>query len=260
MAVKRPRRPRSHARLSGLRIPRTVIQPRTPDHPPVGPEGAARVQATEAPPTAPEGSEAEAGRPPTVEVLPAVLPAEDTQAVKQPMYSTRGTEPGLRGCWAVSKAGSPCAAPRRGDSEYCNSHSGYGVAEDPAKWGQIGATKYGEIRRRRATLRLALGQVRLNTPRGVLRASAFAQAEAIAAAALSPISDPAASSMQRHSAALALLREVEPQAQLEVSTPLPATPEGVRELSLSALLSIAEEHGIPLPNAAPALVEGSDEG
>jgi hypothetical protein len=66
--------------------------------------------------------------------------------------------------------------------------------------------------------------------------------------------------MQRHSAALALLREVEPEAQVTVTTSLPATPEGVKELSLSALLSIAQEHGLPLPEASSALIEGRDEG
>jgi hypothetical protein len=194
-------------------------------------------------------------------VLPAVPPAEGTEEVKPPTHSVRGTAPGLRGCWALNKQQQPCGAARRADGDYCNAHSGYSaIAEDPAKWSAIGSAKSAENRRRRATLRLALGHTRLSTPRGVLKASAFAQAEAIAAAALSPISDPSASSMQRHSAALALLREVEPEAQVTVTTSLPATPEGVKELSLSALLSIAQEHGLPLPEASSALIEGRNEG
>ena len=74
---------------------------------------------------------------------------------------------------------------------------------------------------------------------------------------MSPILDDSASSTQRHNAALALIREVEPTAQVTVSTPLPSDPEGVKGLPLSALLSIAQEHGItpsqPLPQAIPAL-------
>ena len=190
---------------------------------------------------------------PPAEVLPAVPLAEEREGVKLPVYSTRGTAPGLRGCWAVNKQGEPCGAARRADSDYCGAHSGYGVAEDPAGWSKVGAAKSAENRRRRATLRLALGYTRLNTPRGVLRAATFAQAEAVASAALSPISDPSASSMQRHSAALALIREVEPTAHLEVTSTLPATPEGVEELSFAQLLSLAQEHGLPSVQAIPAL-------
>ena len=190
-------------------------------------------------------------------VLDAVPHAEDVQAVKQPMHSVRGTTPGHRGCWALNKHGDPCGAARRADSDYCNAHTGHGVAEDPAKWGVVGAAKSADHRRRRATLRLALGETRLSTPRGVLRAAVFADAAAVAEAAMSPILDDSASSTQRHNAALALIREVEPTAQVTVSTPLPSDPEGVKGLPLSALLSIAQEHGItpsqPLPQAIPAL-------
>ena len=154
-------------------------------------------------------------------VLPAVPDAEEREGVSLPTHSTRGTAPGLRGCWAVNKQGDPCGAARRADSDYCNAHSGYGVASDPAKFGVIGAARSGEIRRRRATLRLALGPTRLKTPRGMLKASLYAQSEAVVEAAMSPITDQSASSMQRHTAALALLREVEPTAHLEVSAPLP---------------------------------------
>jgi len=177
-------------------------------------------------------------------VLPAVPHAEDAQAVKQPTHSTRGTTPGLRGCWAVNKHGDPCGAARRADGDYCNAHSGYGVAEDPAKWAVVGAARNNEIRRRRATLRLALGETRLNTPRGILRQAVFAQSLAVAEAAMSPITDSAASSMQRHQAAMKLIEVVEPTAQVTVSAPLPDNPEGVDGLSLSALLSLAEAHGL----------------
>jgi hypothetical protein len=32
----------------------------------------------------------------------------------------RGDAPGAKGCWATTKSGAPCAAPRRKDSEYCS--------------------------------------------------------------------------------------------------------------------------------------------
>lgn len=180
-------------------------------------------------------------------VLDAVPLAEEREGVSLPTHSTRGTAPGLRGCWALNKAGEPCGAARRAEGDYCNAHSGYGVAEDPKRWAVVGAAKNNEIRRRRATLRLALGDTRLKTPRGMLKASVYAQSEAVASAAMSPILDASASSMQRHTAALALLREVEPMAQVTVSQPLPDDPEGVEGLSLTALLSLAEQHGIAAP-------------
>jgi hypothetical protein len=185
-------------------------------------------------------------------VLPAVPRAEEREGVSLPTHSTRGTAPGLRGCWAVNKSGDPCAAARRADSDYCNAHSGYGVAKDPAKWAVIGAAKNNEIRRRRAAFRLALGPTRLGTPRGLLKAAVFAQGEAVVEAALSPITDSTAPSGLRHSAALALLREVEPMAQVTVSQPLPDDPEGVDEMSLSALLQLAEAHGLRTTRPLPA--------
>jgi len=182
-------------------------------------------------------------------VLPAVPDAEEREGVSLPTHSTRGTAPGLRGCWALNKAGEPCGAARRADTDYCNVHSGRSaIAEDPTKWARIGAAASADRRRRRATLRLALGPTRLKTPRGMLKASLYAQSEAVVEAAMSPITDQSASSMQRHTAALALLREVEPTAHLEVSAPLPSDPEGVDELSLSALLSLAEAHGLRTPS------------
>ena len=147
----------------------------------------------------------------------------------------------------MNKAGEPCGAARRADGDYCNAHSGHGVAEDPAKWAVVGAARNNEIRRRRATLRLALGPTRLKTPRGMLKASVYAQSEAVVMAALSPIDDPSATSSQRHQAAMALIREVEPTARLEVSAALPDNPEGVEGLSLTALLQLAEAHGIAVP-------------
>ena len=84
----------------------------------------------------------------------------------------------------------------------------------------------------------------------MLKAAVFAESEAVVAAAMSPISDPAASSMQKHGAAMSLIREVEPTVQMTVSQPLPDDPEGVDGLSLSALLSLAEAHGLRGHNPA----------
>ena len=69
-----------------------------------------------------DGEAVAAGR--ELAVLDAVPRPEEREAVKLPMYSTRGTTPGLRGCWALNKAGEPCGAARRADTDYCNVHSG----------------------------------------------------------------------------------------------------------------------------------------
>jgi hypothetical protein len=188
---------------------------------------------------------------PPLAVLDAV-PHVEKRELSLPTHSTRGTAPGLRGCWATNKRGDPCGAARRADGDYCNAHSGHGVAEDPARWAVVGAAKNNEIRRRRATLRLALGHTRLNTPRGLLKAAVYAQAEAVAEAALSPILDSTPPSVAKANLAMALIREVEPTVQATVSVALPDDPEGVDGLSLSALLSLAQEHGIAPPQADPA--------
>lgn len=192
--------------------------------------------------------EAVAASPPLA-VLDAVQSAEEREGVKLPTHSTRGTTPGLRGCWALNRQGDPCGAARRADGDYCNCHSGYGVAADPARWAVVGAARNNELRRRRATLRLALGPTRLKTPRGVLRAAVFAQSAAVAEAALSPILDGTPPSVAKANLAMALIREVEPTVQVTVSQPLPDDPEGVDGLSLTALLSLAQEHGIAPPDA-----------
>ena len=174
------------------------------------------------------------------------VPADSVQeAVKLPVYGVRADSPGPRGCWALrSRDLQPCAAAKAADSDYCTAHSGRGVAADPAAWSRKGAAVAAENRRRRATLRLALGQVRMNTPRGVLRAAVFAEAERVAAAALDGALDPALSSASRSQAALRLIDAVDPPLRAELTMPLPTDPDGVSALSLSQLDALALQVGI----------------
>lgn len=80
----------------------------------------------------------------------------------------------------------------------------------------------------------------------------FAEAERVANAALDPILDGSPPSVAKANLAMALIREVEPTVQVTVSQPLPDDPEGVDGLSLTALLSLAQEHGIAPPQAIPS--------
>lgn len=169
-----------------------------------------------------------------------VLPAEGT-GVSLPAHSTRGTAPGQRGCWALNKQGEPCGAARRADSDYCNAHSGFGVAEDPAKWAVIGAAVNAENRRRRATLRLALGGTRLSTPRGILKAAVFADGDAVVRAALAGATDPSLPLAQRSRHALALIDAVDPPVQASLELTLPTDPDGVNQLGLAELEALAEQ-------------------
>jgi hypothetical protein len=233
----------------GVRVtigPSDRVMPASPDH---------VVEAAEPSPF-PEGEAPEEPALGADVVLVAAPLAESQEEPKAPAHSTRGAAPGLRGCWALNKHGDPCGAARRADGDYCNAHSGLGVAKDPAGWSAVGAAKSAEVRRRRATLRLAIGPTRLSTPRGVLRQAVFVEAERVAAAALDGAIDPAVPLAARAKHALKLIETVEPTAQVSVSTSLPSTPEGVAELSLSQLLELAQEHGIdPSPPPASMLLE-----
>jgi hypothetical protein len=175
-----------------------------------------------------------------------VLPAETREELQLPRYSTRGTAPGLRGCWATNRQGEPCGAARRADSDYCNAHSGHGVTSDPKKWSAIGIARNSELRRRRATLRATLGISRSNTPRGVLKAMAYAEAEQLALAALDGAISSEIPAQSRASHALKLIDAVDPLTQVSTQISLPANPEGVESLSLSQLLSIAEQQQITI--------------
>ena len=165
------------------------------------------------------------------------------EAVSQPAYGVRADERGPRGCWALKRDGTPCSAPSRRDADYCSAHSGLGVAKSPAEWAAVANAASVDSRRRRATLRLALGKAGYNTPRGVLKGAVFAEAERVAAAALAGI-DPSVPPAQRSRAALALLDATDPLLQAELSLPLPSNPEGVEQMGLEELRALAEQVGI----------------
>jgi hypothetical protein len=175
----------------------------------------------------------------------ALVPADPAQeAVSQPAYGVRGDAPGPRGCWAAKRNGEPCgAAPRRGE-DYCNGHSGHGVAMNPVEWSAKGRAAAAESRRRRAALRLALGITGTGSPRALLKAAVVAEAERIVAAALSPIGDDSLGSAAKQRAALALLDAADPMAQASLELPLPSNPEGVEQMGLEDLRALAQQVGI----------------
>ena len=155
----------------------------------------------------------------------------------QPVYGTRAQEPGPRGCWALKRDGHACGAARRSDGDYCNAHSGRGVAANPRELGVIGRRAAGEARTRRAALRTSLGITRPNSIRGTLKAHAYVERERIARAALAPLApdrvaeDPVAA----HRAALAVLDAVEPAQRVELVSELPSDPSTLTLAELEAL-------------------------
>src|SRR4029453_5135565 len=173
---------------------------------------------------------------------------DSQEGAKLPAWSTRGSAPGPRGCWALNKHGDPCSAARRADGDYCNAHSGLGVAEDPAKWGPIGSAKATENRRRRAMLRTPLETTRPHTPRGVVKALAYVEREGIAGRVVGAILDPAVPSGQAARLGLDLLQAVDPPGEATLTASTPSPPEGVADLSLTQLLTLGEQMGIPLPS------------
>lgn len=176
--------------------------------------------------------------------LPAAPLADSQEAASLPTWSTRGAAPGPRGCWATNKHGDPCSAARRADGDYCNAHSGHGVAADPAKWQPVAAAKSAENRRRRAVLRATLGITRSDTPRGVLKAYAYVERERIAGRVIGAILDPAVPSGQAARLALDLMDQVDPRVEATITTPLPTDPEGVSSLSIRELLAVGQRLGI----------------
>lgn len=177
--------------------------------------------------------------------------ADSAQGVSLPAWSTRGSAPGPRGCWALNKHGDPCGSARRAEGDYCNAHSGLGVAEDPAKWAAVGSSKAVENRRRRAMLRTTLGITRSSTPRGVLKALAYVEAERIAGRVVGAVLDPAVPSATAARLGLDLLQAVDPPVEATLTASIPTTPEGVADLSLTQLLTLGEQMGIPLPSPSP---------
>ena len=192
--------------------------------------------------------------------LPTSPLADSHEEPSAPVWSVRGDAPGLRGCWAVNRQGEPCGAPRRNDSEYCSAHSGLGVAADPKGHSRIGVARSVENRRRRADLRLAIGVPRLNTPRGVLAAAAFVEAERVARRVVGAVLDPAVPPAQAARLGLDLVNAVDPQVTATLTASVPTDPEGVSKLSLSQLLTLGEQMGIPLPSQSNGSIEPLSEG
>jgi hypothetical protein len=149
----------------------------------------------------------------------------------------------------LKRDGTNCGAARRADGDYCNAHSGLGVAKNPAEWSVIGRERSADSRRRRAALRLELGITRQSSIRGLLKAAVHVERERVVAAALSPIGDPKLGSAAKQRAALALLDAVEPQPKAALDLPLDdLDPEGVAALGLRELRQLAERVApLPLP-------------
>ncbi len=192
--------------------------------------------------------------------LPASPLADSHEEPSAPVWSVRGDAPGLRGCWAVNRQGAACGAPRRNDSDYCSAHSGLGVAADPKGHSAIGVQRSVENRRRRADLRLAIGVPRLNTPRGVLAAATFVEAERVARRVVGAVLDPAVPPAQAARLGLDLVNAVDPQVTATLTASVPTDPEGVSKLSLSQLLTLGEQMGIPLPTTTNGSTEPLSEG
>lgn len=183
--------------------------------------------------------------------LDAELLADSAQGVVLPAWSTRGSAPGPRGCWATNKHGEPCGAARRAEGDYCNAHSGLGVAADPSAWAPRAGKARAVQRRRQAALRLQLGITRQSTPRGVLRAHAYVEAERIAARVVDAVLDENVAPAVAARLGLDLIDTVDPQATMTASVTAPSTPEGVAELSLSQLLAVGQSMGIdPSPHGS----------
>jgi hypothetical protein len=167
--------------------------------------------------------------------------------VAQPAWGTRGDSPGPRGCWAVKKDGAACAAAVRADGDFCNAHSGIGVAADPAKHSPVGSARAAERRRARADLRLIIGNTRMDTPRAALRALAIVNAERLAGTTIAAALDPALPGLARAKLALEVIEAVDPK----VTTSLAVTGElDVEQASLGQLMALAAERGIDLERPA----------
>ena len=173
-------------------------------------------------------------------------------APQQPFHGTRGAAPGPRGCWAIASHGSPCASPRRGDSDFCNAHSGVGVAESPLDFSAKGGRRSAEVRRRRADLRFLIGGTRSDSPRTALRAAAILSKEPLAWRAIDAALDPNLPSEKALPAVLSLIDAVDPQAELTLST---ADSSAIHSLSLEDALAMARAEGLPTDGSIEPFVD-----
>jgi hypothetical protein len=173
-------------------------------------------------------------------------------APQQPFHGTRGAAPGPRGCWAIASHGSPCAAARRADSDFCNAHSGIGVAANPKGFAAKGLEQSRINRRRRADLRLALGITRKDSPRSALKAAVGLSKERLAWRAVDAALDPSMPSEKAVPAVLSLINEVDPQAELTLST---ADSSAIHSLSLDEALALARAEGLPTDGSIEPCVD-----
>ena len=165
----------------------------------------------------------------------------------QPKWGTRAEKPGKRGCWALTKAGRHCGSARRADGDFCNAHSGIGVAADPALHSPKGSAVAAERRRARADLRMIIGNTRMDTPRSALRALAIVNAERLAGTTIAAALDPSVPPERRARLALDIVEAVDPK----VSTSLSVTSElDMEQASLSQLMALAAERGVSLERPA----------
>lgn len=170
----------------------------------------------------------------------------------QPKWGTRGESPGIRGCWAVKKDGQPCGAAVRNDSDFCNAHSGHGLAANPAQHSLVGRRRSAEVRRDRAELRLILGSTRLDSPRMALRAEATRAAERLARTTVAAALDPALSPAATVRACLDVIEAAEPKVS---ATAVISGEFDPASASLGQLMALATQQGIDLTRpeqASPA--------
>lgn len=166
----------------------------------------------------------------------------------QPVHGTRAEEAGPKGCWATTVAGNPCRAPAVNGGPYCNAHSGNGVAADPLAHSVTGH----EARRRnietRARMRLMLGNVRPDTPRGALKIKAHAMAERLAGRVIDAALDGESDPIRAGSLALRVIETTDPltEASLEVSGPM-----DLDKATLPELIAFAQANGISLERDDP---------
>lgn len=78
---------------------------------------------------------------------------------------------------------------------------------------------------------------------------AFAESEALGAAALQGALDPSLPIGERSRAALKIIDVVDPQQTMSVEAELPTDPEGVERLGLRELLGYAQHLGLEVPSS-----------
>jgi hypothetical protein len=114
----------------------------------------------------------------------------------------------------------------------------------PARFQPLATKARSENVRVRAEMRLMLGSTRPNSPRGVLKAKAFAQRERLAEAALD-------GALKDGRLALRVIEAVDPPVEASVSVAVPDNEEAIRRLSWSELLALAEAHDAPAALPGP---------